>query len=239
MMAVAGILGTELLGVQPSWWEAGAKDYGVPMAPLTAMEFLIMGFLETKRYQGFKETGTVSGARSAGHRQGGPGWANSRRGSTAETAADQQLLGSSRCLKTRVGWKSCSETGAAVEQVLVLGAGTRLYYTSKLQPTAASVIGCLPVHALLCLRCPSVCLLCSRQLCLLPPCPSLPSFQSGLINQFPFDPAGMNSPDMAVKEVKNGRLAMVSRAARGGGRWDSWEMQRCSPPAWGHCSGAP
>jgi light-harvesting complex I chlorophyll a/b binding protein 5 len=91
MMAVAGILGQELLGVTPEWWNAGAKDYGVPMAPLTAMEFLIMGFLETKRYQGFKETGT-----------------------------------------------------------------------------------------------------------------------SGLINQFPWDPVGMNSKDMAVKEVKNGRLAMVA-----------------------------
>jgi light-harvesting complex I chlorophyll a/b binding protein 5 len=91
MMAVAGILGQELLGVTPEWWNAGAKDYGVPMAPLTAMEFLIMGFLETKRYQGFKETGS-----------------------------------------------------------------------------------------------------------------------SGLINQFPFDPAGMNSKEMAVKEVKNGRLAMVA-----------------------------
>jgi light-harvesting complex I chlorophyll a/b binding protein 5 len=34
--------------------------------------------------------------------------------------------------------------------------------------------------------------------------------QSGLINQFPFDPVGMNSPDMAVKEVKNGRLAMIA-----------------------------
>jgi hypothetical protein len=34
--------------------------------------------------------------------------------------------------------------------------------------------------------------------------------QSGLINQFPWDPVGMNSKDMAVKEVKNGRLAMVS-----------------------------
>ena len=33
---------------------------------------------------------------------------------------------------------------------------------------------------------------------------------SGFINQFPFDPAGMNSKDMAVKEVKNGRLAMVA-----------------------------
>lgn len=27
---------------------------------------------------------------------------------------------------------------------------------------------------------------------------------------FPFDPAGMNSPDMQLKEVKNGRLAMVA-----------------------------
>ena len=40
--------------------------------------------------------------------------------------------------------------------------------------------------------------------------------QSGFINSFPFDPAGMNSPDMATKEVKNGRLAMV-RGRRGGG----------------------
>jgi hypothetical protein len=43
MMAVAGILGQELLGVTPAWWEAGAKDYGVPMAPLTAIEFLVRG----------------------------------------------------------------------------------------------------------------------------------------------------------------------------------------------------
>lgn len=38
---------------------------------------------------------------------------------------------------------------------------------------------------------------------------SLCGTQSGFINSFPFDPAGMNSPDMAVKEIKNGRLAMV------------------------------
>ncbi len=59
---VAGILGQEALGVTPKWFEAGAKDYGTPLVPLLAIEFLIMGFLETKRYQGFKETGTVSGA---------------------------------------------------------------------------------------------------------------------------------------------------------------------------------
>lgn len=91
MMAVAGILGTELLGVPVKWYEAGAQEYAIPNTPLVALEFIIMGFLETKRFQGFKQTGS-----------------------------------------------------------------------------------------------------------------------SGLINSFPFDPAGMNSPDMAVKEVKNGRLAMVA-----------------------------
>ena len=91
MAAVAGILFTEATGIEPKWFLAGAKDYGVPIAPLVAMQFLILGFFETKRYQGWKEAGT-----------------------------------------------SC------------------------------------------------------------------------FLNAFPFDPAGMNSPAMAEKEVKNGRLAMVS-----------------------------
>lgn len=58
MIAVAGILGQELLGVTPSWYEAGGKEYDIPAAPLTAVEFIVMGFLEIKRYQGFKTTGT-------------------------------------------------------------------------------------------------------------------------------------------------------------------------------------
>merc|ERR1719359_346055 len=56
MAATAGILGQEALGVG-KWFEAGAKDYGYPLMPLIAIEFLVMGFLETKRFQGFKETG--------------------------------------------------------------------------------------------------------------------------------------------------------------------------------------
>ena len=34
--------------------------------------------------------------------------------------------------------------------------------------------------------------------------------QSGFLNWFPFDPLNLNSPANQVKEVKNGRLAMVS-----------------------------
>lgn len=90
MAACAGILFTELLG-KAKWFEAGAQEYWMPNNALIALEALIMGFFELKRYQGWKETGV-----------------------------------------------------------------------------------------------------------------------SGFVNSFPFDPAGMNSPDMALKEVKNGRLAMVA-----------------------------
>ena len=33
--------------------------------------------------------------------------------------------------------------------------------------------------------------------------------QFGVLNMFPFDPLGLNSEQNAVKEIKNGRLAMV------------------------------
>jgi hypothetical protein len=34
--------------------------------------------------------------------------------------------------------------------------------------------------------------------------------ESGALNMFPFDPAGLDAPDKRVKEVKNGRLAMLA-----------------------------
>lgn len=59
MAAVAGILGQEILGVQPVWFEAGTKEYIFPITTLTALEFLILGPLELKRYRGWKEHKTV------------------------------------------------------------------------------------------------------------------------------------------------------------------------------------
>jgi len=59
MAAVAGILFTEAAGIGGKWWLADRESRpDVPLEPLIAMQFIIMGFLETKRYQGWKETGT-------------------------------------------------------------------------------------------------------------------------------------------------------------------------------------
>mmetsp|Transcript_17796 Transcript_17796/g.58223 ORF Transcript_17796/g.58223 Transcript_17796/m.58223 type:complete len:225 (-) Transcript_17796:1082-1756(-) len=57
MYATAGILGQEFLGVGGKWYETGAGDFDIPVAPLLALQFPIMGFLETKRLQGYNATG--------------------------------------------------------------------------------------------------------------------------------------------------------------------------------------
>merc|ERR1712113_62234 len=90
MAAAAGIIGQEALGLG-KWFEAAKEEYTFNLLPLISIQFLIMGFLEIKRFQGFKITG-----------------------------------------------------------------------------------------------------------------------KSGFLNDFPFDPANMDSPDMQLKEIKNGRLAMIA-----------------------------
>jgi hypothetical protein len=57
MAAVAGVLGQELAGA-PKWYMAGAQHYWLDYAPLLAIQFLVLGFLELKRFQGWKQTGT-------------------------------------------------------------------------------------------------------------------------------------------------------------------------------------
>ena len=60
MAAVAGILGQELAGVSTTWFEAGAADYWMPNNALLALEFLIIGHFELKRYVGWTKYKTVS-----------------------------------------------------------------------------------------------------------------------------------------------------------------------------------
>ena len=59
MIGVLGIVGTDVLGVNGQWYERGSFEYDIPLLPLIAVQAVVMGFLETKRYQGFKETGTT------------------------------------------------------------------------------------------------------------------------------------------------------------------------------------
>lgn len=57
MAGVAGIAGAELYGAGP-WYEVGARDdFDIPWPALIAIQAPIMGFLETKRLQGYFATG--------------------------------------------------------------------------------------------------------------------------------------------------------------------------------------
>jgi len=62
MLGAAGIMGAEILGVngkELTWYQAGAKEYDIPLLPLIAIQAAVMGFLEMKRYQGYKEKGVT------------------------------------------------------------------------------------------------------------------------------------------------------------------------------------
>ena len=56
MAAVAGILATDLAGL-PVWYEAGAAPSWLPPVAQLPILAITMGFLETKRYEGFLATG--------------------------------------------------------------------------------------------------------------------------------------------------------------------------------------
>lgn len=60
MLAVAGILFTEATGLASKWFTVGADEIGdYPLPALLSVQAVVMGFIETKRLQGFKETGKV------------------------------------------------------------------------------------------------------------------------------------------------------------------------------------
>jgi hypothetical protein len=60
MSAVAGILGQELLGRSPEWYNVGATPQFMPQSALLAIEFFVLGHFEVKRYQGWNKYKTVS-----------------------------------------------------------------------------------------------------------------------------------------------------------------------------------
>lgn len=55
MAAVAGILGQELLGRSPEWFNVGATEQFMPQSALLAIEFFVVGHFEVKRYQGWNK----------------------------------------------------------------------------------------------------------------------------------------------------------------------------------------
>lgn len=57
MMAVSGILFTDLTGINESWWTVGAEPTPLPTSTLIAIEVVVMAVLEAKRIQGWKKTG--------------------------------------------------------------------------------------------------------------------------------------------------------------------------------------
>lgn len=59
LRAVAGILGQELLGRTPEWWNVGAEPQWLPNNALTAIEFVVIGHFELKRFQGWNKHKTV------------------------------------------------------------------------------------------------------------------------------------------------------------------------------------
>lgn len=57
---MAGILGQELLGRSPEWFNVGATEQFMPQSALLAIEFFVVGHFEVKRYQGWNKYKTVS-----------------------------------------------------------------------------------------------------------------------------------------------------------------------------------
>lgn len=174
------------------------QSYWLEGKPLLAIEAVIIGFLELKRFQGWRETGTS-------------GFLNAFPFDPAGASASSSLA-----------------DRTAQQLLLAAGKGQRC--------GSSCHTPCLPAPAA-------------------PPQPYPP-----VLPTHP-PPAGMNSPSMATKEVKNGRLAMtafvgfavqVGRVARcctlwmllrlrsgGGGRWlGGWGIKHCLPVcmAAGGCS---
>jgi light-harvesting complex I chlorophyll a/b binding protein 4 len=71
MLGVAGVLGQEILRPDVFWYEAGLPQnlpgpfQNINMGGLLAWEFLLMHWVEVRRWQDYKNFGSVNEVRSA------------------------------------------------------------------------------------------------------------------------------------------------------------------------------
>jgi hypothetical protein len=180
MIGVAGILGQEILGVEPKWFLHGQKDYGKnlllfflsssslcdgrrplpfcyvpPPVFLAFSSFFALGFSRPQ-----KKESENQGSASEGKHEGGA------KASRAKTDPFSPLPKKPRPPPTTPSRTGIPFLGLFAIQQIVFG----FLETSRYQ-----------------------------------------AWKSGEKNAlFPLDPAGMNSDANAVKEIKNGRLAMVA-----------------------------
>jgi len=59
MAGVAGILFTEIVGIEGKWYEQGAKDYGIAPLALLAIQFTVLGWLELYRLNKYMSNETL------------------------------------------------------------------------------------------------------------------------------------------------------------------------------------
>jgi light-harvesting complex I chlorophyll a/b binding protein 4 len=79
MLGVAGVLGQEILNPSVNWYTEAALPQNLPapftnvnMGGLLAIEFLLMHFVEVRRWQDIRKHGSVNEVRGAAQRRRGP-----------------------------------------------------------------------------------------------------------------------------------------------------------------------
>jgi hypothetical protein len=103
MLGVAGVLGQEILRPDVFWYEAGLPENlpgpfkNINMGGLLAWEFILMHWVEVRRWQDYKNFGSVNEVRTArAWAKGGSGqevWVHSSRVHCAQAGCHQHHTG--------------------------------------------------------------------------------------------------------------------------------------------------
>jgi hypothetical protein len=122
MLGVAGVLGQEILRPDVFWYEAGLPENlpgpfkNINMGGLLAWEFILMHWVEVRRWQDYKNFGSVNEVRPAGKGwgkggSGQEGWVHSSRADCAQAGVGNGITGcyvqtTSRasCIRQQPAW---------------------------------------------------------------------------------------------------------------------------------------